>query len=146
MNNYSLTVLVKEKIDDKARTALFDDVKKSFGNLTREDLWGVRSLAYEIKHADKAFFAYFEFESEPQDVITLDKNIRLNEDIIRYLLIKGKKAKKAGPGRVKKVDGKEEVKVKSGKETESAEAETKTEETKEKPKKKVVQIRSKKKE
>ena len=94
MQNYSLTILIKDKLDEKARTGLIDDVKKNFGNLTREDLWGIRTLSYEIKHMDKAFYANFEFESEPPSVITLDKNIRLNEDIIRYLLIKSKKAKR----------------------------------------------------
>lgn len=90
MQSYQLTLLIKEKLDEKARTGLIDDVKKNFSNLIKEDLWGIRSLAYEIKHADKAYYANFEFESEPQAVITLDKNIRLNEDIIRYLLVKKK--------------------------------------------------------
>lgn len=101
MNAYSLTLLIKEKVDEKARTGILDDVKKNFSNVIKEDLWGIRSLAYEIQHESKAFYAYYEFEAEPQAVITMDRNIRLNEDIMRSLLVKAKKIK-IRPGKAKK--------------------------------------------
>lgn len=110
MQSYSLTVLVKDKVDEKTRQGLLDDVKKSFSSLIKEDIWGVRSLAYPIKHADKAFYAYFEFEGEPGAVITLDKNIRLNEDIIRYLIVKKKVSKDGKVSRVSKGEDKESLK------------------------------------
>jgi small subunit ribosomal protein S6 len=88
MQKYSLTVLINEKVSEADRNGIFDSLKKNFSTLIKEDLWGVRSLAYEIKHQPKAFYAYFEFEAEPKAVITLDKNIRLNEDIIRHLIIR----------------------------------------------------------
>lgn len=103
MQNYSLTILVNEKVTDADKTALFDGIKKSFTTLTREDLWGVKSLAYEIKHNSKAYYAYFEFETTPEAIITLDKNIRLNEDILRYLIVK--------PRKIKKLKAEKEVKV-----------------------------------
>ena len=127
MTNYNLTILINNKVDEKGRTGVIDGVKKDFGNLIKEDLWGVRTLAYEIKHMDKAFFAYFEFESEPQSVITLDKNIRLNEDIIRYLLVKTKKAKRVTVARAKRTAVREAAKGQSGKETEKVEASVKAE-------------------
>jgi small subunit ribosomal protein S6 len=88
MQKYTLTVLINEKVSETERNAIFESIKKDFGNLIKEDIWGVRSLAYEIKHSNKAFYAHFEFEAEPNSVITLDKNIRLNEDIVRYLIVK----------------------------------------------------------
>jgi small subunit ribosomal protein S6 len=84
------------------------------GNLIKEELWGMRSLAYPIKHADRAFFAHFEFEAEPAVIITLDKNIRLTEDIIRYLIVrieeKRKKVKPAKKEEKVEVIEKEEIK------------------------------------
>lgn len=88
MQKYSLTVLVKEKVSESQRKEIFDGLKKNFSNLIKEDLWGVRSLAYEIKHDNKAYYANFEFEAEPKAIITLDKNIRLTEDIIRHLIVR----------------------------------------------------------
>lgn len=85
---YQLTVLMKNDLEDKARQELLDGVKKNFGKLTKEDLWGSRSLAYPIKHQDKAFYVHYEFEAEPKTIPALDKNLKLNEDIIRFLLLK----------------------------------------------------------
>jgi hypothetical protein len=44
MNNYRLTLIVKDSIDEKERKALLDDVVKSFGELKKEDLWGSRAF------------------------------------------------------------------------------------------------------
>lgn len=88
MQKYQLTVLIKEKVMEAGRKEILDALKKHFGNLIREDLWGVRSLAYEIKHDNKAYYANFEFEAEPNAIITLDKNIRLTEDVIRHLIVR----------------------------------------------------------
>lgn len=108
MQKYTLTVLVNEKVSEADRNAAFDEIKKSFSNLVKEDLWGVRSLSYDIKHMNKAFYAYFEFEAEPTAIITLDKNIRLNEDIIRYLIVK-KDDKRVKVRKTKTEEKKEEV-------------------------------------
>lgn len=126
MSTYTLTVLVKEKVDEKGRTGLIDDVKKNFSNLIKEDLWGVRGLAYPIKHNDKAFFAHFEFETEPEKAITLDRNLRLNEDILRYLIIKTKKVK------IRKGKAKKEANPSVVEEKVEAEAEVKEEKTEKK--------------
>ena len=94
MQKYSLTVLINEKVTEAGRSGIFASLKKNFASLIKEDLWGARSLAYEIKHQPKAFYGYFEFEAEPKSVITLDKNIRLNEDIIRHLIVRIEPKKK----------------------------------------------------
>lgn len=73
---------------------ILDQIKKQFGSLKKEDLWGARNLAYPIAHQDKAYFAHFEFESEPANIASLDKMVKLNEDIIRYLLTRVELRKK----------------------------------------------------
>ena len=108
MNNYRLTLIVREKLDEKERKALLDDVVKSFGELKKEDLWGSRSFSYPIAHDSKGYYAHYEFSSEPDTIAALDKKLKLNEDVIRYLLLKHeprpiKKAKIA-----KKVEAKTE--------------------------------------
>lgn len=88
MNNYLLTLVFKNDLEDKKRQSTLEALTKNFGKMTKEDVWGSRNLAYPIKHAEKGFYAHYEFESEPQTIAILDRQIRLNEDIIRYLLIK----------------------------------------------------------
>lgn len=130
MQNYLLTLLVNEKVSEEGRTSLFDGIKKNFTTLTKEELWGVKSLSYEIKHNGKAFYAHFEFETSPEAIITLDKNIRLNEDILRYLIVKPRKIK-AKKDIVVKDDKKEsrpeELKVEAEVKIEAKEVEKKEE-------------------
>lgn len=88
MNDYVLTLLVKNEISEANRRTLLDGFVKKFAKMTKEDLWGSKNLAYPINHADKAFYAHYEFQSEPKAIPELDRSIRLHEDIIRYLLVK----------------------------------------------------------
>ena len=88
MNSYSLTLVLKNDLAEKERTELLGTVTKSFGKLIKEDLWGSRSLVYQIKHQDKGFYTHYEFESEPDQISRLDKMVKLNEDVLRYLLIR----------------------------------------------------------
>ncbi len=107
MNNYQLTLLVKNDLDEKKRASLLDSLKKDFGSLTKEDLWGSRNLSYPISHMDKAFYAHFEFSSEPSAILDLDRKIKLNEDIVRYILLKVETKKKQV--KAKKETTKEEI-------------------------------------
>lgn len=124
MQSYLLTVLIKEKLDEKGRSGLIDDVKKNFSNIVKEDIWGVRGLAYPIKHNDKAFYAHFDFEAEPEKIINIDRSLRLNEDVLRYLIVKSKKVKiRKGKAKTEvKGDG-ETVKAKDKLEAESGKSE-----------------------
>lgn len=91
MSNYSLTILIKNDLDEKKRKEILDGIKakvESEGKILKEDLWGSKNLAYPIQHRDKAYFVLYEFESEPSKILSLDKMVKLNEDIIRYLLLR----------------------------------------------------------
>lgn len=92
MNNYLLTLVVKTEISEKEREALLDSMKKkaisSDGKVTKEDMWGVRDLMYPIKKATKGYYAHYELEADPKVIKDLDKNLRVEEDILRYLLIR----------------------------------------------------------
>lgn len=88
MNNYYLTLVVSNKLDEKERKELLDSISKKINKVEKEDSWGMRSLAYPIKHQEKGFYAHLEFKADPKEISSLDKMIKLNEDIIRYLLLK----------------------------------------------------------
>src|SRR5689334_10847604 len=102
MQNYMLTVLVKDSLDEKGRVALLDSIKNQFDSVIKEDLWGNRSLAYPISHQTKAFYAYYEFSADQSKISNLDKMIKLNEDVLRHLLTV-KEEKKVRKGRITKV-------------------------------------------
>lgn len=95
MNSYMTTILIKDDLAEKERVALIEGIKKQMGKISKEDLWGKKELAYPILHQNEAYYAHFEFESEPATISTLDKTLKLNEDIIRYLIVRTKAKNKA---------------------------------------------------
>lgn len=92
MNSYYLTVVLKPDLEEKIRIALLDSVSKRLtgedGKVGKEDLWGKRPLAYPIKRETSGYFAHFEIQADPKNAKGLDKSLKLEEDILRYLLIK----------------------------------------------------------
>lgn len=88
MNQYLLTLVISNKLDEKERERLLEDISKKLGKINKEDKWGMRGLAYPIKHQDRAFYAHYEFSVDPEEISPIDKSLRLNEDVIRYLLIR----------------------------------------------------------
>lgn len=102
MNSYLLTLVLKPDLEEKAREDLLAGLKKKVfdvdgkvekttsaeASVVKEDLWGVRDLAYPIKRQTKGFYAHFQFTSDPKKIKGLDKILKLEEDILRYLLVR----------------------------------------------------------
>lgn len=92
MNNYYLTLVLKSDLDEKAKVALLDMAKKKMlgkdGKIEKEDIWGARDLAYPIKRQDKGFYVHFQFSTEPSNAKDIDKVLKVEEDILRYLLVR----------------------------------------------------------
>ena len=89
MNSYLLTLVLKADQDAGERKVLLDDVKKKIdGKINKEDMWGVRDLAYPIKKQNKGFYVHFEFETDPAVAKGLDKVLKVEEDILRFILVR----------------------------------------------------------
>ncbi len=92
VNSYYLTLVLKPDMDEKIRKTLLDSMVKKLtgedGKVEKVDLWGVRDLAYPIKKHSKGFYAHFEIEADPMGAKGLDKTLKLEEDILRYLLVR----------------------------------------------------------
>lgn len=88
MNKYALTLIVKPDMEEKARKELLVSVTKMMGESVKEELWGVRDLSYPIQKLDKGYYAHYFFETEPQLIAPLDKFVKMNEDILRYLIVR----------------------------------------------------------
>lgn len=92
MNSYYLTLVLKPEMVDVERKALLDSITKkligSEGKVTKEDLWGNKDLAYPIKKQTKGYVAHFEVSADPKEAKSIDKALKVEEDILRYLLIR----------------------------------------------------------
>jgi small subunit ribosomal protein S6 len=92
MNSYYLTLVIKSDLEEEKRKSLLGSMLKHLtgedGKVVKEDLWGERAFSYKIKKQSKGFYAHFEIDAEAKSAKGLDKVLKLEEDILRYLLIK----------------------------------------------------------
>ncbi|MDD2823381.1 MAG: 30S ribosomal protein S6 [Candidatus Daviesbacteria bacterium] len=88
MNKYALTIVTRPEMDEKVRKELLDSVTKKMGEDVKEELWGVRDLSYPIQKLGKGYYAHYFFQVEPNMIDPLDKFIKLEEDIIRHLIVR----------------------------------------------------------
>ena len=92
MNKYELAVAVSAKIEDDERAATIDKVKayveRFGGQITNIDEWGKRRLAYEVQHMKEAFYYFIQFDAEPAAPAEIEDNIRIMENIVRFLRVR----------------------------------------------------------
>lgn len=92
MNKYELAVVVSAKVEDEVRLATIEQVKEyvtRFGGvISNVDEWGKKKLAYEIQKMKEGFYYFIKFESDANCPAEIEKNIRIMENVIRYLVVK----------------------------------------------------------
>lgn len=92
MNNYYFTLVLRPDLEQKEREALLGSLVKKLvadsGKIEKENLWGEKNLAYPIKRQNKGFVAHYEVTAECKNARTLDKMLKVEEDVLRYLLIR----------------------------------------------------------
>ena len=72
-----------------------EDIAKAFGKIVndnggevkRTESWGLRNLAYKIKKNRKGHYTLLHIEALPKVIVELERNMRLNEDVLRYMTV-----------------------------------------------------------
>jgi small subunit ribosomal protein S6 len=73
---------------DALATAATETVEKNDGKVTKTETWGLKNLAYKIDRNRKAHFVMLNIEGPGAMVEELERQNRLNEDVIRQLTIR----------------------------------------------------------
>ena len=58
------------------------------GKINKTEDWGLRSLAFRIKKNRKGHYVLIESEASPEAVLEVERTLRLNEDVLRYMTIR----------------------------------------------------------
>ena len=77
--------LSQAQIDQLAATAT-EIVEANQGKVTKTETWGLKNLAYKIDR--KAHYVMLNIEGPGAVVAELERQTRINEDVIRYLTIR----------------------------------------------------------
>lgn len=63
-------------------------VEENQGKVVKTETWGLRSLAYKIQKNRKAHFVMLDLDASGAAVAELERQTRMNEDIIRYMTVR----------------------------------------------------------
>src|SRR3954462_10559886 len=63
-------------------------IEANGGKVEKTEMWGVKSHAFRIKKNRKAHFTLFNLDAPPAAVAEIERQMRINEDILRFLTIR----------------------------------------------------------
>lgn len=91
MRHYELTFIVEPNKDEEGVTGVVDRVSQLVsgidGNVTSVDVWGRKTLAYPINKHREGTYVRLEADMPPANLVDLERNLKLVESVIRYLLV-----------------------------------------------------------
>lgn len=87
MRHYELMVILDPSLDERTVTPSLETflnvVRNDGGTVEKIEVWGKRRLAYEIAKHSEGIYAVLEVTCEPATVSELDRQLNLNESVLR---------------------------------------------------------------
>lgn len=92
LRDYEITFVMTTALDEEGQASTLERVNQLIvgggGSLTEVHAWGRRHLAYPIEHQRDGFFVTTRFSMPTLALASLDNDLRLNESILRHLIVK----------------------------------------------------------
>ena len=95
MNLYEHTIITKQDIGPTELKQLIEKycklVEKNDGDIVKTENWGLLKLSYIIKKNKKGNYIHFKIKGASKLIEKLEKNERIDKNLLRYMTIKVKK-------------------------------------------------------
>ena len=92
MRTYEVMVILDPSLEERTVEPSLDKylnvVRKDGGSVESVDVWGRRRLAYEIRKNAEGIYAVIALNAEPDTVKELDRQLTLNESVLRTKVIR----------------------------------------------------------
>ena len=88
---YDLVVLLDSEAPEDQRTKVLSDCERIItgaGEIVSDQDWGLRALAYEIKHKPHAQYHLLQFHAPREAIEELQRMLHIADGVIRYRVIK----------------------------------------------------------
>lgn len=72
----------------KLNESLQQIIENGGGSIVKTDVMGRRKLAYPINKKTEGYYTLFEIEGSGQEIAELERRMRVNDAIIRYLTVR----------------------------------------------------------
>ena len=93
MNRYEMIYIIDADLEETARKELIEKVSALITNNGGEiekvdETWGKRKLAYAIDYKTEGWYVLVNFKAPVELPRELERNLQINENVLRYLVIK----------------------------------------------------------
>jgi small subunit ribosomal protein S6 len=92
MRHYELMVILDPDLEERTVAPSLDQflgvIRQGGGTVENVDVWGRRRLAYEIDHKIEGIYAILDVTAEPASVKELDRQLNLNEAVLRTKVLR----------------------------------------------------------
>lgn len=92
MRHYEVMVILDPTLEERtiapSLDAFLSVVKSDGGSVDKVDVWGRRRMAYEIDKHVEGIYAVVDLQANPAAVQELDRQLNLNESVLRTKVIR----------------------------------------------------------
>lgn len=90
MRDYELmTIFPIEEDKTKAGLETLRAVLAEYGvQVQKEEVFGDKDLCYEVKKYNRGHYVLFELKSNPSKIADIDRQFKLNENLLKYLFVR----------------------------------------------------------
>jgi small subunit ribosomal protein S6 len=92
LRHYEIMVILDGSLEERAVGPSLDTflnvIRNAGGSVEKLDVWGRRRLAYEINKKTEGIYAVIDLHATPAAVAELDRQLRLNESVLRTKVIR----------------------------------------------------------
>ena len=92
MRHYELMVILDPDLEERTVAPSLDKflnvIRQGGGTVDNVDVWGRRRLAYDINKKSEGIYAVIDMTAEPALAQELDRQLGLNESVMRTKLIR----------------------------------------------------------
>jgi small subunit ribosomal protein S6 len=91
MRKYETLYILDARLDADATKEMVEKFKELIesqgGVIESIDEWGKRRLAYAINHQREGYYVLMNYEATPEIVADLERNFKITDGLVRYLII-----------------------------------------------------------
>ncbi|MDN6132580.1 MAG: 30S ribosomal protein S6 [Brevibacterium sp.] len=92
MRHYELMLILDNETEERTLADTVDNLIKVIpaenGTVDNVDIWGRRRFAYDIQKKSEGFYVVVDFHAEPATTKELDRQLGLNESVLRTKILR----------------------------------------------------------